>query len=256
MKNPIVIVGVGEVAGVLARAFLRAGYPVVPVTRHMDIAAEATKIPDPLMVVVGVGEKDFSSVMDTVPDEWRDRLVLIQNELLPQDWKNHGIENPTVLSVWFEKKKGMDYKSLLPTPIFGPMANRIAEALVGIDISCTVLESEEELLIQLVQKNVFILTTNIAGLALEEGATTSMLWNESRPLARTIASDVIDLQEALTGQDLPREKLLDGLVEGLLGDRQHKCKGRSAPSRLARALEIADEKGVAIKAIRELAEGF
>jgi len=81
-----------------------------------------------------------------------------------------------------------------------------------------------------------------------------MLWNESRPLAQNIASDVIDLQEVLTGQDLPREQLLGGLVEGLLGDPQHKCKGRSAPSRLARALEIADEKGVAVKAIRELAE--
>ncbi len=254
MKNPIVIIGIGEVAGVLARAFLSVGHPVVPVTRRMDIVAEAKNVPNPLMVVVGVGEKDFSSVVETVPDEWRDRLVLIQNELLPQDWEVLGIENPTVLSVWFEKKKGMDYKPLLPTPIFGPKANWIAEALVGIDIPCTVLESEEELLIQLVQKNVFILTTNIAGLALEDGATTSTLWNENRQLARNIASDVIDLQEALTGQDLPREKLLEGLVQGLLGDPHHKCKGRSAPSRLARALEIANEKGVEVKAIREMAE--
>lgn len=250
------MVGIGEVAGVLARAFLRAGHPVVPVTRGMDIEAKSKETPDPLMVVIGVGETNFSSVLETVPDVWRDRLVFIQNELLPQDWEVHGIENPTVLSVWFEKKRGTDFKPLLPTPVHGPHADLIAASLIGIDIPCTVLESREELLIQLVQKNVFILTTNIAGLALDEGATTSMLWAENRQLALEIANDTIELQEALTNQALPRERLLDGLIEGLLGDPHHKCKGRSAPSRLARAIEIADENGVEVKAVRALAKNI
>jgi len=68
-------------------------YPVVPVTRHMDIIAEAKEILDPLMVVLGLEEKDFSSVLKTIPDGWRDRLVFIKNELLLQDWEVHGIEN-------------------------------------------------------------------------------------------------------------------------------------------------------------------
>lgn len=254
MNRPVVIVGIGEVAGVLARAFLRSGYPVLPITRGMDIVAESKEISDPLMVVVGVGEKDFSSVVKTIPDGWRDRLVLIQNELLPQDWVVHGIENPTVLSVWFEKKKGMDYKPLLPTPILGPHADLIAESLVGIDIPCTVLGNSEEMLVQLVQKNVFILTTNIAGLALDEGATTAMLWGENRQLAVDVANNAIDLQEALTGQSLPRDRLIEGLVQVLAADLDHKCKGRSAPARLARAIELADEKGVEIKSIRDLAK--
>ena len=254
MKRPIVIIGIGEVAGVLARAFLRDGLPVVPVTRHMDIIAEAKEISDPLMVVLGVGEKDFSSVLKTIPDGWRDSLVFIQNELLPQDWEVHGIENPTVLSVWFEKKKSMDYKPLLPTPILGIHADLIAESLDGIDIPCTILESREEMLVNLVQKNVFILTTNIAGLALDEGATTATLWAESRQLALDVANDAIDLQEALTGQSLPRELLIEGLVQGLGADPHHKCKGRSAPARLARAIAIADKEGVKIKSIRDLAK--
>ncbi len=254
MNRPVVIIGIGEVAGVLARAFLRVGYPVVPVTRHMDIITEAKETSDPLMVVLGVGEKDFSSVVEAIPDAWRDRLVLIQNELLPRDWEIHGIENPTVLSVWFEKKKGMDYKPLLPTPILGPHAELIAETLVGIDVPCTVLEDSEEMLVQLVQKNVFILTTNIAGLALEEGATTATLWGENRQLAVDVANNAIDLQEALTGQSFPRDQLLKGLVQGLGSDPHHKCKGRSALARLARAIEIADEKGVEIKSIRDLAK--
>ena len=33
MNEPIVLVGIGEMGGVFARAFLRAGHPVYPVNR-------------------------------------------------------------------------------------------------------------------------------------------------------------------------------------------------------------------------------
>jgi hypothetical protein len=36
-----------------------------------------------------------------IPSVWRDRLVLLQNELLPRDWQAQRIPNPTVISVWF-----------------------------------------------------------------------------------------------------------------------------------------------------------
>ncbi len=254
MNPAVAIIGIGEVAGVLAKAFLRNGHPVFPVTRDMGMTEVARELSDPLVAVIGVAEKDFSTVLKDVPESWRDRLAFIQNELLPHDWENEGIVDPTVLSVWFEKKRGTDYKPLLPTQIFGPRASWIADALTSIEIPCSVLESQEELLYQLVLKNVFILTTNLAGLALEEGATTATLWGENRELALDIANDSIDLQQALVGKSLPRQELLDGLVEGLGADPHHKCKGRSAPVRLARAIEIADEKGVEIPAIRALTE--
>ena len=38
MKQPIVIVGIGELGGVFARAFLRNGWPVYPITRSMNIS--------------------------------------------------------------------------------------------------------------------------------------------------------------------------------------------------------------------------
>ena len=110
------------------------------------------------------------------------------------------------------------------------------------------------MLVNLVHKIVFILTTNIAGLALDEGATTATLWAESRQLALDVANDAIDLQEALTGQSLPRELLIEGLVQELGADPHHKCKGRSAAARLARAIAIADKEGVKIKSIRDLAK--
>ena len=37
MNQPIVIIGVGELGGVFAKAFLHADYPVYPLTRKMNI---------------------------------------------------------------------------------------------------------------------------------------------------------------------------------------------------------------------------
>jgi|TARA_B110000467_G_scaffold151256_1_gene159458 hypothetical protein len=253
MKRPIVLIGIGEIASVLARAFLRNEYPVFPVTRNMDVTQAARESPDPLMVVVGVAEKDYPATMKSMPKAWRDRLVLIQNELLPHAWEVYGIDNPTILSVWFEKKKGIDTNPILPTPMFGPHAETIAESLNAIDVPCEVMPTQEDMLLQLVQKNVFVYTINIAGLFLEEGATTATLWADHRQLALDVANDAIDVQEAIIGQSLSREKLLDGLVKGFEGDPHHVCKGRSAPGRLARIIELADEKGVEINAIRDLA---
>jgi hypothetical protein len=71
-------------------------------------------------------------------------------------------------------------------------------------------------------------------------------------LARTIAADVIDIQEWLTGATFQRKKLFDSLVEGVYGDPQHICKGRAAHDRLTRVLDIADEAGLQVPRIREL----
>ena len=83
MKKPIVIVGIGELGGVFARAFLRKGFPVYPVTRRMNISDQADRIPQPELVLVAVAEKDFKTVMATIPDPWRKDIGLLQNELLP-----------------------------------------------------------------------------------------------------------------------------------------------------------------------------
>ncbi|MBH54008.1 MAG: hypothetical protein CMI18_06640 [Opitutaceae bacterium] len=256
MNQPITIIGIGEIAAVLARAFLRNEYPIFPVTRNMDIAVAVNEVPEPLMVVVAVAEKDYPLVMESIPDPWRDRLVLIQNELLPDKWEVYRIENPTILSVWFEKKKGIDTNSILPTPMYGPHAKVIAESLEGIDVPCKVMASADDMLLELVQKNVYVFTINIAGLFLDEGTTTSSLWENHQELALKVANDVIDLQEAITGQTLSGEQLLEGMVKGFKGDPHHICKGRSAPGRLTRAIQLADEKGLEIRYVRDLGQQF
>ena len=82
-NKPVVIVGMGEMGGVFARGFLRSGCPVFPVTRQMNASLVAEELPDPELVLLAVAEADFAPVIEGVPNVWRDRLVLLQNELLP-----------------------------------------------------------------------------------------------------------------------------------------------------------------------------
>ncbi len=252
MNKPVVIIGIGELGGVFARAFLRNGYPVYPVTRSMNIADEPSRLPDPELALVAVAEKDFQTVMAAFPAVWRNRIVLLQNELLPRDWKAYNISNPTIISVWFEKKPGREYKVLIPSRIHGPNAELIAKSLKFVGIPCKILSNEEELLFELVLKNVFVLTINIAGLVLEEGTTTESLWTQHNELARTISNEVIDVQEWLTKATFQRKRLIDGLAEGVYGDPAHKCKGRSAQGRLTRVLEIANGADLKIPRIRSI----
>lgn len=243
MKQPIIVIGLGEIGSVFARGLLRLGHPVFPVTRTMALDSAAKEMPDPLLVVVAVAENDLHPVLEQIPPQWQDRIVLLQNELLPKDWEKYvwaKATPPTVISVWFEKKKGQDSKVLIPSPAYGSHAQIIHDALATLDIPVNVLENSEQLALELVIKNVYILTTNISGLMLDTGTTVDTLWQQHQDLAKAVASEVIDIQEHLTGQTFDRESLINGMVNAMNGDLEHKCMGRSAPDRLKRALSIAE----------------
>jgi len=170
---------------------------------------------------------------------------------LPRDWQQYSL-NPTVISVWFEKKKGQDSKVIIPSPVYGKYAQHVADALASIDIAARVLSDDAALLHELVLKNVYILTTNIAGLYVK--GNVGQLWDEHNQLTRDIAGDVIELQESLTGQSLDSEALIAGMVNAFDGDREHMCMGRSAPARLKRVLAMAGEHGLVLDAIQRIAK--
>jgi ketopantoate reductase len=246
----VVIIGLGQLGRVFAGGLLRAGCALVPVNRGDDLRALANVHPEPALVLVAVAEPDLHTVLGVLPAAWKKRVGLIQNELLPRDWQAHGIENPTVISVWFEKKKGTDAKPLIASPAAGPAATLLVRALTAIDIPARRVDEGEELLFELVRKNVYILTTNIAGL--KTGGTVSELWHNHEALARQVAGEVMDIQDWLTGVKLDREKLIAGMLDAFAGDPGHGCTGRSAPARLARALQHADAAGLSVPALRAL----
>lgn len=250
IPKPIVIIGIGEMAGVFARGFLRAGYPVYPINRNTNIDDAVRLIPDPTLTLLAVAEKDLHASLEIVPSQWRSSLTLLQNELLPRDWLAHGITSPTVISVWFEKKKGQDYKVLVPSPVFGTKADIVINSLSQLDIPTHHVASDDELVYELVRKNVYILTTNIAGLVV--GGTVETLWNQHQDVARAVATDVMDIQDWLTDQHNDREKLIAGMVKAIEGDLQHRCMGRSAPARLSNAIKLADEAELQVPKLREI----
>lgn len=249
MKSPIVLVGVGEMGGVFARGLLRIGYPVYPVTRGDSMDETAGAVPKPEAVLVAVAEGDLHNVLEAIPLAWRDRVVLLQNELLPRDWEQYGL-SPTVISVWFEKKKGQDAKVLVPSPVFGRRADLLAEALGSLEIPADVLEDDQRLLFELVRKNLYIVTTNVAGLITQ--GTVQDLRDNHRELMDDVATDVLDIQGWLTGAEFDRKALIDAMLVAFDGDPAHKCMGRSAPARLARAIAQADEAGLAVPTLRKI----
>lgn len=251
MKSPVVVIGIGEMGGVFARGFLRAGYPVYPVTRQSDLAETARRLPSPGLVLVAVAESDLHAVLENLPPAWFQRIGLLQNELQPNDWQQYGFPQPTVISVWFEKKPGQDVKVLIPSPVFGPAAEIISACLDNIHIPARVLPDAPALLFELVVKNVYIVTTNCAGLV--TGGTVDELRSGHRDLMEGIAREVIRIQEFLTGQAFVAEELIDAMLKAFDGDPEHKCMGRSAPARLARAIQQADAAGLEIPQLREIA---
>lgn len=242
MEAPIVIIGIGELAGVFAKAFLRCGYPVYPVTRGMNLEQECLQIPSPELVLVTVQENQLHSVLEQLPELWRNKVGLLQNELLPRDWQRYTIENPTVTVIWFEKKKQLELTNILYSPSYGPAAQLVSNALEKLDIPAPILNSEDQLLYELVRKTVYILTVNIAGLL--NNCTVETLWFQHQPLAREIAGEVIAIQEALVGKRLPEEKLINGMVEGIKDCPHRHCLGRSALFRLERVLGHAKDAGI------------
>lgn len=250
MNKAVIIIGIGEIGGVFARGLLRSGYTVIPVNRNDDINEIAEQAPDPEAVLLTVAENDLQFALESIPQVWRDRLCLVQNELLPRDWEKHGLNTPTVISVWFEKKPGMDAKPVVASPAFGPHADLLFKALEALSIPVVKLSSAEDLLFELVRKNLYILTTNIAGLV--AGGNVTELWQNHRTLAIEVAEDVLALQGWLVGEILDSKDLIAAMLVAFEGDPNHGCTGRSAPARLQRALLLADEADLDVPTLHRI----
>jgi len=249
-KEPVIVIGLGEMGSVFARAILKLGHPVYPAKRDTNLNELAETLPAPHMVLVAVGEKDLQETLKEIPSVWQNKIVLLQNELLPRDWEFYNFIDPTIISVWFEKKKGQDSKVLIPSPCFGPLASTLVDALATLDIPAHEVASAEEMEQELLIKNVYILTTNISGLITK--GNVKDLWDNHNDLALTVANEVMDIQATLVGHELDREKLITGFKAGIDGDLQHMCMGRSAPGRLARAIEQANAEKLEIKKLRKI----
>jgi ketopantoate reductase len=240
-QSTVVVWGLGEMGHVFARALLRAGHTIVPMRRGDDAESVAGEIGVPALVMVCVGERDLGPALASMPARWRPSVGLVQNELLPRDWKAAGIEDPTVAVVWFEKKPGTDVKVILPTPVAGPAAELVANALLGIGIDARVAGGDE-LVLELVKKNLYIFVANVAGLAV--GGTVGGLLTDHRALVDELVHELVLVQSHLAETTLDEPSLRAGLVRAFEADPDHKTMGRTAPDRLARVRAHAAAAGI------------
>ncbi len=254
MKAPIIIVGIGELGGEFARGFLRCGYPVYPITRKISIPDVNQQIPSPTLVLITVPEHELQSTLNQIPKCWQDNIALLQNELLPRDWQCQNLTDPTIAVIWFEKKPEMILTNVLDTPVYGSHAHLLIEALETLKVPNRLLKNADDLLYELVRKSLYIQTVNICGLL--SNCTVGDLWHKHQSLAKEVAGEILDIQEWLTGTNLSKRKLIAGMVEGIKDSPDRYCLGRSAPTRLRRALAFAQEAKINTPKLREINENM
>ncbi len=248
MRRPVAIVGMGQLGRLFGQGLLVRGVPVVPFLRDGSLADLATM--DPALVLVAVGERDLPVVLAALPPQVRDRVALLQNELLPIDWEAHSVVQPTVAIVWLEKKRGRATRVVRTTRVAGPHARTLVGALEALDLAARAIDARD-LAFELARKNVYILVSNLAGI--DVGGTTLELATTHRDLALRVLADVLAHQSARIGVELPRESLTELLLLDLKSDPDHVCAGRTAPARLARVLAQCDALGLEAPELRRIA---
>ena len=231
----VVVWGIGQLGAVFSHALLRSGRVVHPVTRDLSIA-DITAPVNPEFLVLSVGEKDFASCISQLPAKCRDRTVLVQNDILPNDYSE--LSDPTVAVVWFEKKRNTAVKPILPTPIAGPHAGTLVHCLSMIGIPAQVISSDM-LCEELVIKNLYIMTINIAGL--DSGGSVGELFRDHADLVEAVAQESFSILEARANYPgvVDFDRCFARIKSAVEADLGHPCCGRSAPSRLQRALDHA-----------------
>ncbi len=248
-SRAVVVMGMGQLGGLFARAWRELGREVVPLLRGGEPRELASLRPEGTLIAVG--EAALPSALADLPASLTDSAVLVQNELLPGSWPGKLI-NPTVAVVWFEKKGERPPHSIRPSVLHGPRAALVAEALTQLKLPFQVVPSELERDHALVVKNLYILLLNLAGL--RTGGSAGELLEGAPALVTALSQELVQHQSALLGRSLELEPLMSDVRAAIQADPQHGCRGRSAEERLARVLSQARSHGLTLPTVEALAQ--
>jgi hypothetical protein len=244
----LIVYGLGQLGQLYGSAALRAGLRVTPITRALEPEAVLTSLPARTPVLVAVGEDALASALDTLGTRVAD-AILLQNELFPSAWQAHGVE-PTVMVPWLLKKSGAPLTVPRPTPVYGTHAELVEALHAALAIPCERLASRSALEQALVDKYAFILTINALGLARDR---TLSIWLSEDPLrVRALAEEAATLGERLCGASVDRARSVQAVLEGMHGLGSMSARGRTARSRVARALAHAERLGLEVPSLREV----
>jgi hypothetical protein len=237
----LVVMGLGELGQFFAGGALKAGIRVTPVTRACApssiLAGFATHQP----ILVATGEADLPTALAALPVAHRSQLILLQNELFPSQWQDL-TERPTIMIPWLLKKRGEPLLVARATPVYGPQSALVIELHQALGVDAVQLANEAELAQAIVDKYAFILTVNALGLLRDETLGEWLVRDPSRIDA--LAREGAALGQRLVGRAVDPEHTELEVRRGLAGMGGMRARGRSARSRVARALGHAQELGV------------
>jgi len=238
-----IVYGLGELGRLYGSAALRAGLRVTPVTRALDPADVFSHVPGETPILVAVGEDALDDVLSALGPRGND-AILLQNELFPSSYQKHEV-TPTVMVPWVLKKRGVATSVARPTPVFGRHADLVCELHQALDLPVTKLREEAALHQALIEKYAFIITINALGLLRDR---TLGMWLQEDP----IRVHAIGLEAAQLGailceqQDVDLAKCARVVVEGMRALGTTGARGRTAGSRIARALAHGKRIGIAL----------
>lgn len=248
LRSPFVVIGLGQLGSLFSTAFLRLGHPVYPLLRGDEPAPLAERV-QPQLVLAAIGEEDLPGVLSNLPQTWRQKVVLLSNELLPKTWRAYNIHKPTVISVQFEKKAGKPVGVDRPSPVFGPQAGTIVRALDKMEIPSRRVTDLASMTRELVLKNLYILTLNLAGMATRGSA--AQLLDQYWGLTLKIWEELFSVQEAMVDITLDQMELKQATLD-YLALAPERGAGRSAPARLSRTLDHAHAHGVPVPTLEKI----
>jgi hypothetical protein len=242
------IYGLGQLGQLYGGAALRVGLRVTPITRSVDPRAALASLPSETPVLIAVGEDALDGALDALGPRLA-HAILLQNELFPSAWEARG-STPTVMVPWLLKKAASPLTVPRPTQVFGRHAELVEALHEALAIPCQRLHDEAALRQAMVDKYTFILTINALGLVRDR--TLAVWLDEDLPQVRAVADEAASLGERLCATAIDRGRATRATLEGMHALGTMSARGRTARSRLDRALAHAARLDVTLPTLRSI----
>lgn len=256
IKTPIIVIGMGELGSLFSNGFLRLGIPIIPILRSDNIKDFETITP--ILVLIAIDIKDLNTVLKEIPKSWWSLIVLMQNELLPGNWNHLNIPFPSIIVVWLEKKnQNLNIRSFSKEIVYSPnkeLGDLIECCLNKLNIPTLRVATEEEILIEMVQKNLFNLTMNVMGLYLGKNSTfNEILDDKNYEIRNLVAKECLSLQQSqLKNIKLSENEMITKMWNFMSFVPEMKCQGRYAKARLDRAILTAKKYNIEVTQLEKI----
>lgn len=245
MKD-LVIFGVGELGKLFGSAALAEGLRVTPITRRVAPGEVLASVAPHVPILVAVGEDALGAALDRLPPERLADTVLIQNELWPSVWESRRFQ-PSLMLPWVLQKPGLPRTVVGTTPVAGLHAPLLAALCARLALPCERI-ADRDVPQALADKYTFILVVNALGCWRDE--PIGRFISGARSEIASLCGEASSLCAALLGQHVDAERSERLTLEAMAAMATMRARGRTAASRLARALAHAQALGLDVPALQ------